>query len=231
MGKKCFAVIVAGGSGTRMGAGMAKQFLELGGKPIIEHTINAFASISFDVEIILVLPEKYRSFWSDYCQSSGMKIPHQVVSGGITRFHSVKNALKYIPDNAVVAIHDGVRPFVDAEFLEYMFGCGIEHGAAIPVIPPSDSMRITYGEAGSEIVDRSIYVMVQTPQVFHSEILKEAYKQAFSPEFTDDASVVETIKQKIYLAEGRFMNIKITRPDDLVLGDGILNAVSSKNRS
>ena len=144
--------------------------------------------------------------------------------------YSVKNALKHIPDNAIVAIHDGVRPFVDAEFLEYMFGCGIEHGAAIPVIPPSDSMRITYGEAGSEIVDRSIYVMVQTPQVFHSEILKEAYKQAFSPEFTDDASVVETIKQKIYLAEGRFMNIKITRPDDLVLGEGILNAVSSKSR-
>ena len=224
MNKKCYAVIVAGGTGTRMGTGVAKQFLDLGGKPVILHTVEAFLNLSFPVEIILVLPTSYREYWKNYCTENHLGFSHTLVSGGFSRFHSVKNALKYVTKDSIVAIHDGVRPFVSKEFLESLFELSDEQEAIVPVIKPVDSIRMVSEDGKSEFVDRDKYVMVQTPQVFHSDIILEAYKQAYSPLFTDDASVIESIGKSVFLSQGSPYNIKITKPEDLVLAKAILNA-------
>lgn len=222
MDKKCYAVIVAGGTGNRMGGGVAKQFLDLGGKPVILHAIEAFLNLSFTVEIILVVPSSYREYWKDFCSERHLTFRHVLVSGGITRFHSVKNALKYVTKDAIVAIHDGVRPFVSKDFLESLYMLAQEKGAIVPVIKGVDSMRVLTGDGKSEIVDRDKYVMVQTPQVFRSDIILEAYNQAYSPLFTDDASVVESIGKDVFLTEGSTFNLKITKPEDLLLAQAIL---------
>ncbi len=223
MNKTYYAVIVAGGTGTRMGGDVAKQFLTLGDKPVILHSIEAFLHLSFPVEIILVVHTDYRQYWKDYCLEKQITFSHILVSGGITRFHSVKNALKYVPGGALVAIHDGVRPFVSKEFLESLYGIAEEKGAVVPVVKVNDSMRKRDAEGRSVYVNREEFVMVQTPQVFHSDIILDAYKQAYSPDFTDDASVVESIGKEVFLTEGNSYNIKITRPEDLVLAKAILS--------
>jgi len=223
MNKKCYAVIVAGGTGSRMGGDIAKQFLDLGDKPVILHTVEAFMKLSFPVEIILVVPSAYRQYWKDYCSEKHLAFSHILVSGGITRFHSVKNALKYVTKDAIVAIHDGVRPFVSKDFLESLFKLAQEKEAVVPVIQVVDSMRKLTGEGKSEFANREEFVIVQTPQIFHSDIILKAYEQAYSPLFTDDASVVESIGTKIFLAEGNCYNIKITKPEDLVLAQTIIN--------
>lgn len=222
MGKKCYAVIVAGGTGNRMGGNIAKQFIELGGKPVILHAVEAFLSLSFPVEIILVLPSSYREYWKDLCAERHLTFSHILVSGGITRFHSVKNALKYVTKDAVVAIHDGVRPFISKDFLESLYKMAEEKDAVVPVVKGVDSMRMLIGEGKSELVDRDKYVMVQTPQVFKSDLILEAYKQAYTPLFTDDATVVENIGKSVFLTEGKVYNIKITKPEDLILAQAIL---------
>ncbi len=219
---KHFAVIVAGGSGSRMGGDIAKQFLNLGDKPVLVHTIEKFLSLSFPVEIILVLPAAYKEYWKEYCFKNRLTFRHTLVSGGITRFHSVKNALKHVPEGALVAIHDGVRPFVTREFIEQLYEAASENGAVIPVLEPTDSMRIMK-EDSSVIVKREEYRMVQTPQVFQSDLLLRAYEQAYSPVFTDDASVVEGMGVKIHLTQGKVLNIKITKPEDLLLAGAILS--------
>lgn len=219
---KHFAVIVAGGSGSRMGGDIAKQFLNLGDKPVLVHTIEKFLSLSFPVEIILVLPAAYKEYWKEYCFKNRLTFRHTLVSGGITRFHSVKNALKHVPEGALVAIHDGVRPFVTREFIEQLYELASESGAVIPVLEPTDSMRIMK-EDSSVIVKREEYRMVQTPQVFQSDLLLRAYEQAYSPVFTDDASVVEGMGVKIHLTQGKVLNIKITKPEDLLLAGAILS--------
>lgn len=221
MQRKCYAIIVAGGSGSRMGGEIAKQFLMLGDKPILLHTIEAFLALSFPVEIVLVVPASLREHWKEFYKDQKLSFRHTLVSGGITRFHSVKNALKYIPEKALVAVHDGVRPFVRPDFLEYMYNEAQEQKAVIPVVKVVDSLRCV-DETGSRPVDRENYVAIQTPQIFHSELLLDAYNQAYSPMFTDDASVVESRGIKIWLAEGRMVNIKITRPEDLALARAIL---------
>lgn len=223
MGKKRYAIIVAGGSGSRMGGKIAKQFLELGGKPIIVHTIEKFLAMDSPPEIILVLPESSKQQWKDYCFENRFMFRHILVSGGITRFHSVKNALKYVQKGGIVAVHDGVRPFVDIEFLKNMYDIANKEGAVIPVVSPSDSMRIKGDGGATTITNRDNYVMVQTPQVFHSDILIKAYEQAYSPIFTDDASVVEGAGVKITLAQGKETNIKLTKPDDMLLAKALLN--------
>ncbi len=223
MGGKYYAVIVAGGSGTRMGADIAKQFLPLGGKPVIVHTIERFLSMENVPEIILVLPDVYKQYWKDYCFENRFKFKHLLVSGGITRFHSVKNALAHIKEPGIVAVHDGVRPFVHPGFLEGMYAKAKECGAVVPVVEPADSMRIKQPGGNSAITDRSQYYMVQTPQVFKSEILLDAYQRAYLPTFTDDASVVESAGIKIDLVPGKITNIKITRPEDLTLAEAIFN--------
>ncbi|MDD4492148.1 MAG: 2-C-methyl-D-erythritol 4-phosphate cytidylyltransferase [Bacteroidales bacterium] len=221
MQRKCYAVIVAGGSGSRMGGEIAKQFLMLGDKPILLHTIEAFLSLSFPVEIILVVPASLRDYWKNFYKEQRLSFRHTLVSGGITRFHSVKNAMKYVPEGALVAVHDGVRPFVPKDFLESLFAEAEEKRAVIPAVKVVDSLRYS-DENGSRPVERDKYVSIQTPQIFHSELLLDAYNQAYNPAFTDDASVVESRGTKIYLTEGRMLNIKITRPEDLTLAQAIL---------
>ena len=221
MQRKCYAVIVAGGSGSRMGGEIAKQFLMLGDKPILLHTIEAFLSLSFPVEIILVVPASLRDYWKNFYKEQRLSFRHTLVSGGITRFHSVKNAMKYVPEGALVAVHDGVRPFVPKDFLESLFAEAEEKRAVVPAVKVVDSLRYT-DEDGSRPVERDKYVSIQTPQIFHSELLLDAYNQAYNPAFTDDASVVESRGTKIYLTEGRMLNIKITRPEDLTLAQAIL---------
>jgi len=223
MNKTYYAVIVAGGMGTRMGSDVAKQFLTLGDKPVILHSVEAFLGLSYPVEIILVVPADYRQYWKDYCLENRITFSHILVSGGITRFHSVKNALKYVPKGALVAVHDGVRPFVSKDFLESLYGIAEEKGAVVPVVKVIDSMRKRVAEGRSVYVNREEFVMVQTPQVFYSDIILDAYNQAYSPDFTDDASVVESTGKEVFLTEGNSYNIKITRPEDLVLARAILN--------
>ncbi len=223
MEKIFYAIIVAGGTGSRMGGHVAKQFLELGGKPIIVHTIERFLELPKPPEIILVLPTDYKQQWKDYCFENRFTFPHTLVSGGITRFHSVKNAMKHIKKNGIVAVHDGVRPFIDAKFLEELYNIACKEGAVVPVVAPCDSMRIKDSDGCSHITDRDKYLMVQTPQVFDTDILIDAYKQAYSPSFTDDASVVESMGIKIYLTQGKATNIKLTKPDDLLLANALLS--------
>jgi 2-C-methyl-D-erythritol 4-phosphate cytidylyltransferase len=221
MQRKCYAVIVAGGSGSRMGGEIAKQFLMLGDKPILLHTIEAFLSLSFPVEIILVVPASLRDYWKNFYKEQRLSFKHTLVNGGLTRFHSVKNAMKYIPEGALVAVHDGVRPFVSKDFLESLFEEAEDKKAVIPAVKVVDSLRYK-DEEGSRPVERDKYVSIQTPQIFHSELLLDAYNQAYNPAFTDDASVVESRGTKIFLTEGRMLNIKITRPEDLTLAQAIL---------
>ena len=225
-----YAIIVAGGSGSRMGGNLPKQFMLLNGKPVVLHTIERFLSLSFPVEIILILPSAYREYWKDYCFENKVKFRHILVSGGITRFHSVKNALKHVPSGAVVAIHDGVRPFVSPEFLERLFALGQEKGAVIPMVGAVDSMRVKTTQKEGEKpdgeeyipVERENYFLVQTPQVFQSEIILDAYKQAFVPSFTDDASVVEKMGCKIYVTDGNRHNIKLTHTEDMLLAEALM---------
>ena len=226
-----YAIIVAGGSGSRMGSDVPKQFMLLNGKPIVLHTIERFLSLPFPVEIILILPTAYREYWKNYCFDNGVNFRHILVSGGITRFHSVKNALKYVPVGAVVAVHDGVRPFVSENFLERLFILGEEKGAVIPMVEAVDSMRFKseqkgeYSAVDSEYipVNRENYFFVQTPQVFQSDVLLDAYKQTFIPSFTDDASVVEKMGYKVSVTEGSRYNIKLTHTEDMLLAEAIMS--------
>ncbi len=223
MDNKNYAIIVAGGSGARMGGDVAKQFMELGGKPVIATTVERFLSLSFPLNIILVLPSEYKEYWKNYCFESRLNFRHTLVSGGLTRFHSVKNALKHVKRGGVVAVHDGVRPFVTVEFIERLFSVARKSGAVIPVINPYDSIRMIGGNGDYHVADRSKILLVQTPQVFHSDILLDAYTQPYSPAFTDDASVVESTGIKIDHTEGMTTNIKLTKPADMLLAKAILS--------
>ena len=222
---KTYVIITAGGVGKRMGGKTAKQFIELEGKPVLLRTIEMFRGLSPDINIILTLPQEYKEYWRNYCFENGLWFRHTIVSGGITRFHSVKNALEHVPEGAVVAVHDGVRPFVPHEMLVSLLGYNFaKEGVAgvIPVMPSIESMRIrTYGEDGmpngSRTVNRDEYMFVQTPQVFDSTILKDCYKKPYSPTFTDDASVVESSGYKVATTAGSRFNIKLTTPEDLVM--------------
>lgn len=212
--RKKYAIIVAAGSGTRMGGDTPKQFLSIGGKPILRHTIEQFLSLSFPVGIIVVLSPEKKAWWKQYCTDTGFLERYAVPSGGITRFHSVSNALQYLPDDTVVAIHDGVRPFVTTEFLEKMFAAGEEMGNAVPACPPVETVREVSGPE-SYVLRRDDIRLIQTPQVFRSEVIKAAYKLPYDPSYTDDASVAEAAGYRINLVEGLRYNIKITTPEDL----------------
>ena len=222
---RVYVIITAGGMGTRMGGKVAKQFLELEGKPVLLRTIEMFREHFPGINIIITIPQEYKEYWRNYCFEHNLWFKHTLASGGITRFHSVKNALEHVPDGAIVAVHDGVRPFVPKEMLRNLFtfnfaakGCV----GVIPVMPSIESMRMrTYGQDGmpdgSVTVNRDEYMFVQTPQVFDSTILKECYKKAYSPTFTDDASVVESSGYKVATCSGSRFNIKLTTPEDLTL--------------
>lgn len=217
-------LIVAGGKGLRMGGDLPKQFLPIGadGKPVLMHTIAAFHRFDTELTIIVVLPKEQQTYWKQLCTHHHFTINHTVATGGETRFHSVKNGLALIPSSAaLVGVHDGVRPFVSQAVIARCYALAATKRAVIPVVEVVETMRhIT--PTGSETVNRSAYKLVQTPQVFDVELLKRAYKQAFTPLFTDDASVVEALHIPIYLTEGNRENIKITTPFDLKIGSVLL---------
>jgi 2-C-methyl-D-erythritol 4-phosphate cytidylyltransferase len=234
--KELYVIVTAGGVGRRMGGNMAKQFLELEGKPVLLRTIEMLRNALPTVNIILTLPQEYKEYWRNYCFENNLWFRHTVVSGGITRFHSVKNALEHVPAGAIVAVHDGVRPFVPKEMLHTLLNYDFAKenvAGVIPVMPSIESMRMwTYGQDGmpdgSKTVNRDEYMFVQTPQVFDSTILKECYKKPYSPEFTDDASVVESCGYKVATASGSRFNIKLTTPEDLVMARIFLSIMEEK---
>lgn len=211
-------IVVAGGKGERMRTAIPKQFLLLGGKIILMHTLEVFHRYDEDMSLILVIPTVQIDYWKELCKKYAFDIPHQIVAGGNTRFESVKNGLKVIQNSTLIAIHDGVRPFVSMETIARCFDAAQQHEAAIPVIDAVDSIR-ELTDTGSKSVDRQKYKLVQTPQVFNAELLKKAYEQKFEPFFTDDASVVESLGNKIHLVEGNRENIKITTEFDLKMAE------------
>lgn len=223
---KRYAVIVAGGQGVRMGADRPKQFLEIGGKPILRHTIERFLAFDPSIEVIVVLPAAQKDWWRDYCRQNGFLERYSMVSGGITRFHSVQNALKYVGDTGVVAVHDGVRPLIRRELLDRMFEAVRKYPAAVPAVPVVESMRRREEEDLSVPVPRDGMMLVQTPQLFEAGVLKAAYQQAFSTAFTDDASVVEASGVPVHLVPGDRINLKITTPEDLRLAAGLFTLFS-----
>lgn len=223
---KFFAVIVAGGSGTRMNSEIPKQFLLLNGKPVIMHTISAFSALLEKPEIIVVLNQNQFSYWKSLCELHQFDIKHQLVAGGETRFHSVKNALAQINEAAVVAIHDAVRPLIAGEIISNAYQQALKTGNAVVAVPSKDSVRWQKANGETQNLSRNEVFLVQTPQTFHLDILKKAYQQSYSDDFTDDSSVVERSGEKINLIEGNSKNFKITFPSDLLIAEMLLNTKS-----
>ncbi|MCM1502145.1 MAG: 2-C-methyl-D-erythritol 4-phosphate cytidylyltransferase [Bacteroidales bacterium] len=234
MERKKFLIVTAGGKGVRMGGAVPKQFMEIGGKAVLRLSIERFLEAVPDIKVMAVLPQEHIALWKEYCIRTGFVCPQTIVPGGFTRFHSVKNALARIPDGAAVAVHDGVRPFVPVEMIRDMFDVAVSAPAVVPVVPVVDTLKVlrrVEGDGGTERLepvtgasaDRSVLFGAQTPQVFHSEVLREAYMQAFDPLFTDDASVVERKNIPVRYVDGDRNNIKITTREDLVLAEAIMS--------
>ncbi|MCO6499369.1 MAG: 2-C-methyl-D-erythritol 4-phosphate cytidylyltransferase [Vicingus serpentipes] len=218
-----YAIIVAGGKGERMGANVPKQFLNLKGKPVLMHTIEKFKTAFPDIQIILALPNNQMDYWEVLCKDHSFDVSHKVVTGGEARFYSVKNALTFVQEEGVVAVHDGVRPLVSEATIKKCFEIALEKGNAIPVVDVVDSLRFVSKQDGeNKAVPRSCYKIVQTPQCFQSALLLKAYEQEFDSAFTDDASVVERLGTTIHLVEGNRENIKITTAEDLMIAEALL---------
>lgn len=223
---KKYAIIVAGGSGKRMGTETPKQFLELNHQPILMLTLKQFYQADQAIELLVVLPKTHIATWKELCDTKNFKIAHQVIEGGEERFFSVKNGLAHILEEGLVAVHDGVRPFISPKKINQVFLQTEELQATSLAVPLKDSIRLLK-EDGSQAVDRQHYQLVQTPQTFSSALIKKAYKQKFSASFTDDASVVEALGYVVHLVEGDYTNIKITSPEDLVIGEAILSSLNT----
>jgi 2-C-methyl-D-erythritol 4-phosphate cytidylyltransferase len=221
MNKQKIAIIVAGGKGERMNADIPKQFIEIQGKPILMHTLEAFQRFDSTMKLILVLPAAQIDFWKNLCRKQNFTLSHQIVEGGNVRFYSVKNGLEVIEIPSLVAVHDGVRPLVSMETIKRCFDAAEDFDAAIPVVDLVDSIR-QMTESGSVSVDRNSYKLVQTPQIFDAKLLRKAYEQEFSPLFTDDASVVEALGKHVQLVEGNRENIKITTEFDLKIAETLM---------
>ena len=218
-----YIIIVAGGKGLRMGSDIPKQFLPIGGKPVLMRTLERFRQYSTTLQIILVLPKAQQDYWQKLCKEYAFDIDYQLADGGETRFHSVQNGLAKIPDNAqgVVGVHDGVRPFPSIDVIRNCYETAREKKAVIPVIPVVETVRHLKGDT-SVTVPRNEYRLVQTPQTFDIQLLKEANRQPYNDGFTDDASVVETFGFNITLVEGNRENIKITTPYDLKIAEVLI---------
>lgn len=223
---------MAAGSGTRMGGSLPKQFLDLSGKAVLQRTIEVFLEAFEDMNVVVVLSPDYLDYWKKYCLERNFICPQVLVAGGITRFHSVRNALERIPEGALVAVHDGVRPLLSVDFVRRMFSEAEDVEALVPVTPCVDTMKVlrkVNGKDGRQTLeavpgakaDRECLFGAQTPQIFHSELLKAAYAQAYDTTFTDDGSVVEKYGKNLSYTMGERLNIKITTPDDLVLARAI----------
>lgn len=215
------AIIVAGGSGKRMGGEVPKQFQVIAGMPVLMHTLKAFHRFDSQMRLVLVLPETQFSLWEELKTKFSFEIEHDVVAGGSERFFSVKQGLTVLKGESLVGIHDGVRPLVSSQTLLNAFRAAEEKGAAVPVIAVDDTLRHKTGEL-STWVNRAEYVRVQTPQCFRSDIILKAYQQDFSSDFTDDASVAERAGFNITLVEGNRENIKITTPFDRSVAEMLL---------
>jgi 2-C-methyl-D-erythritol 4-phosphate cytidylyltransferase len=226
---KKFALIVAGGSGSRMNLALPKQFIELCGKPILMHTMEAFYRFDKNIKIVLALPEKQFDYWQKLGQKHNFNLPHKVVAGGESRFHTVKNGLQAISEDGLVAIHDGVRPLVSCGTIERCFSTAAQYGNAIPCFPVYESVRQASGDT-STMIDRASLRLVQTPQVFSCSTIKRAFEQQCDQNFTDDASVLEFMGEKIHMVEGNRENIKVTDLLDLIIVEALLNNNSITNR-
>ncbi|WP_207513161.1 2-C-methyl-D-erythritol 4-phosphate cytidylyltransferase [Longitalea luteola] len=223
---KKYAIIVAGGSGSRMGTTLPKQFLPLCGKPVLWHSLNSFLLAWTDLEIILVLPQDHLTVGQDIVNTTSHPARITITVGGETRFHSVKNGLSLINEPAIVFVHDAVRCLITTDLIHRCYDTTLEKGNAIPAIQPIDTLRITTPD-GNQLLDRDKVRIIQTPQTFYSDIIKKAFQQPYDPSFTDEASVVEKLGIPIQLIEGESTNIKITRPLDLLLAEKILASNSA----
>lgn len=219
---KKFALIVAGGSGSRMGNEIPKQFMEMAGKPVLMHTIEAFLAYDPEIEIVLVLPAHHFGLWEELCRRYRFNHIHRLGKGGQYRFDSVANGLKMIEGEGLVFIHDGVRPLVSRATLQRCCELAAEKGNAIPAVKVVESIRWEEGSLNKPI-DRNKVWLIQTPQTFRVSLIREAYRQEFREEFTDDASVMESLGYRIYLTEGNRENIKITWPVDLLWAETLLS--------
>ena len=221
-----YAIIVAGGSGSRMQSAIPKQFLLLNGKPVLMHTLNIFYHADAHPQIILVVPAVSKVYWAQLCIEHNFNIPHTIINGGETRFSSVKNGLESIKDqeNAVIAVHDAVRPITSKQIIDQSFNYAREHGNAVTAVKSRDSIRQLRNGTSTHLVRDEIY-LIQTPQTFKAEQLLKAYSQSFHPNFTDDASVVEQAGFKIHLIEGSYSNIKITFPEDIAIAELLLQSI------
>jgi 2-C-methyl-D-erythritol 4-phosphate cytidylyltransferase len=218
-----YALIVAGGKGTRIKSALPKQFIELNGKPILLHTIEAFLKYSSTLSIILVLPEEDFKIWEEICKKFKFNKPVILQKGGDTRFQSVKNGLDKIEGYGLVAIHDGVRPLVSADLIGASFRLAAVHGSAVAAVRLKESIRMT-DQNNTKAVDRSKFRVIQTPQTFDIKLIKNAYQLKEDPSLTDDASVVEKSGHVISLFEGSYENIKITTAEDLIVAEALMKA-------
>jgi len=221
MGKH--VLIAAGGLGTRMASSQPKQFADICKRPVLLHVLDAFLKYAADIRLVVVLPEKLHREWQSICQKHRFHVQHQLAIGGPTRFHSVKNGLKHIPDNALVAIHDAARPLISLDLISRVFYFAGKFGNAIPAIEVNESLRIT-DHAMSSPLPRQRIRIIQTPQCFKSSMIKNAYNKNYQESFTDDASVLETEGERLFLTEGDRENIKITHPADLLVAEALFAA-------
>ena len=233
-----YVIIVAGGKGLRMGGEVPKQFIPIAGKPVLMRTIERFRQYSAHLNIILVLPKAQQEYWHQLCEEYNFPLPsdypslkggdrgrlYQIADGGETRFHSVQNGLRLIPDDeqGIVGVHDGVRPFVSVEVIKRCYDAARTHKAVIPVVPVVETLRHLSGDKGYNVL-RSDYRLVQTPQAFDIQLLKAANQQPYTEQFTDDASVVEAFGQTVTMVEGNRENIKLTTPFDLRIAEVLVN--------
>ena len=221
---KRYAIIVAGGKGLRMGGELPKQFIPIKGRPVLMRTLDTFHACDESIQIILVLPRDHQDYWRELCAQYQFAVPHRIADGGATRFHSVQNGLSLVDaPEALVAVHDGVRPFVSHEVISRCYAEAEARGAVVPVIPVVETVRQLTGE-GSVTVDRNAYRLVQTPQTFRATLLRRAYEQPYTDAFTDDASVVEALGEAVTLVDGNRENIKLTTPFDLIVAKALVDS-------
>ena len=228
---KRYIIVVAGGKGTRMGGETPKQFQLLAGKPVLMVTLEHLHALDKSLQVVLVLPQEHIELWKELCKEYSFEVPMMLAAGGTTRFHSVQNGLALVDDidEALVGVHDGVRPFVSQTVYDAAYREALISGAAIPMIEIHDSLRhIIGGNGASEVVPRDRYRLVQTPQVFKLSVLRAAYEQRFVEAFTDDASVVEAMGHSVSAVEGNRENIKLTTPYDMMSAETVMKCWTSQ---
>lgn len=232
-----YLIVTAAGKGRRMGGNLPKQFLDLGGAPVLKRTIELFRAAVPDIRVLTVLSPEMKEFWKELCYQHSFFQTQKLVDGGLTRFHSIKNALAYVPDDALVAVHDGVRPLLSSDLVRRLFALAEEKAGVVPCLPVSDTLRCLeqMGENSSSqpLPPREKMFQIQTPQIFDARLLKAAYTLPYEPFFTDDASVVEKYlslhpeeKGRLYYELGEKNNIKLTTPEDMILAKAILSLIS-----